>query len=425
VVTLAQLRDLKVETWTTAANEWNDKAVKLLGQAKNLRDLVRTPLNGGWTGVGGEQAKAQVQHLMEMLEIDSLECKAVALVLHGCAHAFQIEQSSLHTALATASKGEFRVDDDGTVHLPTNPMVRHDPDYNQWAREQQQRIQKLIDDAVEMATKTDTTAHDELDKLSTRTNVTKIDDAENGDLGDASKTEISLIAGTVPTGNKDQIADWWNSLTDDDRKTLEGAVPWQLEGLDGIPADVKNQLHGSDGYDRTGVAGWARDHWNDNSDDPFRDNCTNFASNALAGGGLPQHADFWAGNFSGDSWSKGSQTGWGFFDEHDYSHSASWAQAQTSYNFWTEPGHGSEVDPSDVRPGDIIYFEQTETGYDIAPGTVHHAAVVTSVVDGTIYYTQHSGNQIDASLDGRDGVNALNGGQNKVHVVRPDPDWAN
>jgi hypothetical protein len=180
------------------------------------------------------------------------------------------------------------------------------------------------------------------------------------------------------------------------------------------------ELKGTDEYDRTGVAKWAMDHWNDNSDDPFDNNCTNFASNALEGGGLRQHADFWLGNLSDESWSKGAQTGWGWFDEDGYSHSASWAQAPTSYEFWTK--HGREVRVADARPGDIVYWEQEEGGYDIPPGTVHHAAVVTSVVDGDVRYTQHSGNQLNASLDGRGPVNALGGGRQKIHIVRPDPD---
>ena len=145
--------------------------------------------------------------------------------------------------------------------------------------------------------------------------------------------------------------------------------------------------------------------------------------NALEGGGLQQHNDIWTGTLSEDSWSKGPQTGWGWFDEHNYTHSASWAQAQTSYDFWTDPDRGTEVDIADAQPGDIVYWEQEDDGHDIPPGTVHHAAVVTSVVDGDIRYTQHSGNQINASLDGRAPVNEFDGGRQKVHVVRPHPDW--
>jgi hypothetical protein len=422
VVTLAQLRDLNAGQWQAAAVEWGAKADHLIGQAKVVRDKVLHPLKDAWTGSGGEQAQRDLRHLMELLEVDTIEYRAISLVLHGCAHAFQIEQSSLRTALATAAKGEFTVTDDGVVHLPTNPMVRHDPDYHQWARGQQGRLQKLVDDALAQATKTDHAVYDEFVKLAGRTDQTSVDDALATDLGGASRLEVQLIADTVPSGTKDQIADWWASLTDDDRKTLIGAVPWALEPLDGIPPEVKAGLHGDGDFDRAGVAGWARNHWDQNTDDPFGDNCTNFVSNSLEGAGLPDHLGL-GGMQDPGTWGKDEQYGGGWLDAYDWSHSRSWAQAQDSYDFWTQPGHGTEVAPGDVRPGDIIYFEQTEPGYAIPVGTVHHAAVVTSVVDGQIFYTQHSSNQLDASLDGRNPVNALNGGFNHAHVVRPDPNW--
>jgi hypothetical protein len=45
------------------------------------------------------------------------------------------------------------------------------------------------------------------------------------------------------------------------------------------------------------------------------------------------------------------------------------------------------------------------------------------VVDGGVRYTQHSGNQLNASLYGRAPVNELGGGRQKIHIVRPDPNW--
>jgi hypothetical protein len=422
LVTFAQLRDMDVAGWAASASEWNINSGKLLSAARDLKNLVKAPLTGGaWTGPAGEQAAAHVKDLIERIAVASVECEAVSLVVHGLAHAFQIAQSSLRFGITTAQQEDFRVDGDGNVQLPPSPMVRHDPDYGAWCATERRRLQTLVDGALAAATEADHKGHDALDHLRQRTGVTKLSDAEDGDLGDASRLEVDLIAGVVPHGNRDEVAAWWASLSDDDRRTLKLAVPWAIEHLDGIPDDVKRDLKGTDKYDRTGVAKWAIDHWNDNSDDPFDNNCTNFASNALQGGGVKEHNDFWMGTLSDNSWYKGGQTGWGFLDEHDYSHSASWGQAQASYEFWTK--HGHEVSLADARPGDIIYWEQDEGGYDIKPGTVHHAAVVTSVVDGDLRYTQHSGNQLNASLDGRGPVNELGGGRQKLHIVRPDPDW--
>jgi len=46
---------------------------------------------------------------------------------------------------------------------------------------------------------------------------------------------------------------------------------------------------------------------------------------------------------------------------------------------------------------------------------------VTAVVDGDIRYTQHTNNQIDASMDGRGPILDFGGDQQKIHIIRPTP----
>jgi hypothetical protein len=416
---MAQLRDMDVAAWTASANEWHTASEQLIAAARDVHDQVLRELPDAWTGQASTQAQSVVQDLVNRLEVDSMECQAVAFLVHGLAHTFQIAQSSLRTALAAAAQGGFRVTDSGTVELPNSPMARHDPDYAEWCRTQRGRLATLIDNAIDVASRADRAAHEELDTLSRHTDLTDPDRVKDGDLSDTSRIEVDLIAGTVPHGDRTVVAAWWASLSDTDRQTLLQVAPWALENLDGIPEDVRNGIRGTN-YDGARVARWAIDHWQDNSDDPFDDNCTNFASNALEGGGVKQYDAFW-GTLDDDSWDKGHQWGIGPLDEKDYSHSPSWAQAPASYQFWSE--HGTEVTMADARPGDIIYWEQADDGHDIPAGTVHHAAIVTSVVDGDIRYTQHSGNQLAASYDGRAPVNEITGGQQRVHIIRPNPSW--
>jgi hypothetical protein len=164
------------------------------------------------------------QQLQQQLGVDSTECGAVALVTHGAAHAFQIAQDSLRFALAAAKQEDFPLNEDGRVHLPASPMVRHDPDYYEWCRTEQKRLQGLVDGAVQAAIKVDSAAHEELDKLSTRTNVTSLDDALNGDFGDASKLEVDLIADAVPGGGKDQAGQPFQQLVEQGRADRLGLV---------------------------------------------------------------------------------------------------------------------------------------------------------------------------------------------------------
>jgi len=417
MVTVVQLRDCEPGLWTAAGDEFVGRSELALASSKDLWESVVHPL-GEWAGSAGEAARQKLQSFAERLEVDSLEFRAIGYVNRGLGHAFRISRNTLLGALDSAAADGFRVSDDGVVSLPQDPMIHRDPELHRLFRDRQQQLTAMIDAAITGATNADLRSHDLLIRLSTRTDLSTVSEAKDVDLGEASATEVALIAGVVPH-NRSTVVAWWAGLPVADQQMLLQAVPWELEDLSGLPPEIHNDLHGPGDYDHTGVADWARHHWIDNSDDPFEDNCTNFASNALEAGGVEQRDLDFLG-YNGD-WQKGSQSGWRLLDEVDYSHSPTWAQAQDSYEFWAQ--HGTELDVADARPGDLIYWEQADTGHDIAPGTVHHAAVVTSTLDGDVRYTQHSTNQLDASLEGRSGVNEIDGGRQKIHVVRPSPDW--
>ncbi|GLW27488.1 amidase domain-containing protein [Actinoplanes regularis] len=421
MVSMAQLRDLDVAAWQTGADEWRARYTNLLSTVTYLHeDLDPRVSAGAWTGPAGDAAIAHLRGVINGLEIDALECQAVSLVLSGLTHAFRISQHSLRSALGAARLDDFPVTGDGLVQLPDTSMARHDPEFAESARVQRDRLQKLVQQAVDAATLADRKAYEMLDHLSQQTFQTDAGAALNEDVGMASKLEVDLIAATVPDGGPDEVAAWWAGLPPEDQQTLRMAVPWALENLPGIPADVRSALHG-EGYDRAEAVKWALDHWNDNSVDLFQESCTEFMSNALEAGGMQRHIDFWGGVFSENSWGHGKQfpSPLDGLNKIDYSHAASWANAQDSYNFWT--AHGTQVAESEAQPGDIAYWETPAASG--GPGTVHHTAVVTAVVDGDIRYTQHNINQVNASLDARAPIAELGGSQDVIHFVRPKPDW--
>jgi hypothetical protein len=283
----------------------------------------------------------------------------------------------------------------------------------------------LISTAVAGASKAEETATKLLSRYAGNANLTNVKYAEDIDLGDASRAEVDMLGDMVPSGSSDDVAAWWKSLSPDDQQTLVLGVPGRLERLPGIPDSIQTDLHGGNPkIDRADVAQWATDHWNDNRDNILDDhdtNCTNFVSDSLEGAGVHEKLNRILFSHGHDAWGHGPRSGWNWLDEHDYSHSGSWVRAPDSYDFWKR--HGHEVSLADARPGDIIYWEQNAPGHDIKPGTVHHAAVVTSVVDGDIRYTQHSEDQLNASLDGREPEFEFKEGGKKVHVIRPDPTW--
>jgi hypothetical protein len=283
---------------------------------------------------------------------------------------------------------------------------------------------RLIQEALTSATAIDNEAHAELDRLAAAVNTTDLTTALNTVQQQASDTQLQMLDDALPIGaDPATVAAWWNALTPAQQHQYELATPVELDDLDGIPADVKKSMEGTDGYNRVEMVRWAQQNVNNTSIDIFDNNCANFVSNSLEHAGMDEHLDFWKGTQSSDSWGHGAQTGWGWLDEHDYSHSDSWAQADAQRNFFLS--HGStQVPQAQAQPGDIIYFEQDGPGGPTDPGKVHHAAVVTSVTpDGTIHYTQHSDPRSNANLDGRLPANDVHEGNQKVVIVRPKQTW--
>lgn len=145
------------------------------------------------------------------------------------------------------------------------------------------------------------------------------------------------------------------------------------------------------------IAEIAQQRANDTSDDPYRDNCTNFVSDVLAAAGLPQttgpgHSGFQP--LSGDNtprywWHDPSSSVLPWMAGHE--RSQSWSFAPDLFRYLTQTVHAQEIPVSQARPGDVIFWQKPD-------GTFHHAAVITGVADGDLLYTQHSGARDDWSL---------------------------
>ncbi|HEY2725083.1 MAG TPA: amidase domain-containing protein [Pseudonocardiaceae bacterium] len=166
-------------------------------------------------------------------------------------------------------------------------------------------------------------------------------------------------------------------MTAQQQQSLRLAVPTVLAGLNGIPHDVQNALRGDGKYDRMKLVQWALDHSDDRSIDAFPNNCTNFVSTALRASGVREKNNGW-GTFGEDNWTEGLQTGWKDLDAIDHSHSATWTRADKLHDFLLR--NGSQAVPLEqVKPGDVIFFEQNSPNPEIPHGDIHHAAIVTAV----------------------------------------------
>lgn len=243
-------------------------------------------------------------------------------------------------------------------------------------------------------------------------------------LVEASHLEFDILRADIPIGKDPHLVrTWWDGLTPQQQKDLMRADPVTLADLKGLPPEVGRELRGPDGkIDRVEMVRYALDHWDKKDDLKFDNNCANFTSSALEAGGMQKKFDFWMGPRGDNTWGRESGLGWGWVDQRAY-HSRSWAQAKGLHEFLVRNG-GEEVTRSDARPGDIIFYEQVAPDPDEPQGEIYHAAVVTSVTpDGDIKLTQHTSSFQNVSLDSRVHVATRNHGEQRVHIVRPHPDW--
>ncbi|MFE5625470.1 amidase domain-containing protein [Streptomyces virginiae] len=314
-----------------------------------------------------------------------------------------------------------------TGAVPTGPNVPQNV-RDAYTKEQGHisAVNALIDEALREASQADTKASAELDKLARTINVSDTSQAHNEILVEASHVEFEMLRADIPVGKDPELVRaWWSGLTRQQQKDLMRADPVTLADLDGLPPDVGRELRGTDGkIDRVEMVRYALDHWDrkDDLDYGAAGNCTNFVSSSLEAGGMKKKISPWTGLMGDDAWGRQSGTGWDWLDQNAY-HSESWARAEGLQNFLLRHG-GNEVSRTDARPGDIVFYEQVAPGTETAPGETHHAAVVTSVTpDGDIKLTQHTSSFQNVSLDSREHIANRNGGEQRVRIVRPEPDW--
>jgi hypothetical protein len=276
---------------------------------------------------------------------------------------------------------------------------------------------------VEQVTTADRLAAAEFAKLADQTGLIDPDKALNDLQTHASHVQMQMLAADIPVHeDPTTVREWWNGLSAKQRKDMMLAEPVAIANLDGVPTDVRRELRGNGKYDRVKLVQYALDNWDKDDPTDFGNNCTNFVSNALHHAGMKEKTSFWEGTTGEDTWMIGNRSGVDSVDKH-LAYSDTWAAAENNQNFMLKHG-GTEVPRSDVKPGDIIYYEQAGPNDSTEKGNTHHAAIVTAVMpDGEIKYTQHSDSYQNVSLEGRLPATEKREGQQNLRIVRPNPDW--
>ncbi|MGC0313525.1 amidase domain-containing protein [Kitasatospora acidiphila] len=417
---IATLKAARSGDVDAAAGGWMSLSKECWQAVNDIHDNGVDPLKANWKDRVGAAAGQKLEEQARALEAGADIMRGVAMVLDGLGAEINRAQLLLNSALSMANDYGLTVDEtSGTVHAASGGA---DSSLDSVVQE----VNAMVQEALREATQADQQAAAELQKLGNATCETDPDKALNDLQNEASQVEINEYKGGIPDGQDPRlVADWWKALPDDQRQQLMLSNPVELANLPGIPDDVKLQLRGGPGakYDRVKTVQWALDHWNDHSVDRFDDNCTDFASEALLQGGLKPKWDSWWGWRGDDTWGRSDDPGSDWLSQRtDYS--KSWAGAQNMHDFMMRHG-GQEVPPDQVKPGDLVYYEEdsSQDSQD-GKGVIHHTAVVTAVTpDGDIRYTQHSGDQRDVSIGGRMDAFQEGRGHQKLHFVRVNPDW--
>ncbi|MFH8411198.1 amidase domain-containing protein [Streptomyces sp. NPDC018019] len=405
------------EKWHKAAEEWVTLAKHALRAAQDIRDNGTKPLADNWTDEVGQKAAKDLEKLADQLESAYDILLGGKMLCEAVADSMETALSSAREINELAQRHNLRIGPDG---LPEGaPMPGEDPD-KLHARE---RIVALRDHVLHQVGEADNTAAAKFAMLTDKVNVADPDEALKVQ-NKASQAEMEILGAEIPrdAGPMTQRM-WWNGLSDKQRHELMLADPVALSKLEGLPESVKQEMRGTDGkFDRVKMVEYALQNWDQDDPIDFGNNCTNFVSQALDHAGMQKKLDFWSGARGDDTWGHESGIGNDWWDKTMY-YSKSWGGAENQQNFMLDHG-GEEVPRDQVRPGDIIYYEQAGDNDQIEKGNTHHAAIVTGVMpDGEIKYTQHSDPYRNVSLDGRLPNTEKAEGKQKVRIVRPHPDW--
>ncbi|GAA2259700.1 MULTISPECIES: amidase domain-containing protein [Kitasatospora] len=402
-----------------AADGWMELSKESWQAVNDIHANGVDPLKDDWKDRVGEAAGRKLEEQAQILEAGADLTRSVAMILDGLSAEITRAKLTMQAGLDLAQNHGLAVDMATAQVRDSAGSVSPD------AAAAAQEVNALLREALREAEQADHQAAAELRKLGAATTLKSPDAALNEQYA-VSRLELAMYSGGIPDGKDPRlVADWWNALPDSQKKQLMLSDPVTLANLPGIPEDVKQNVRGGPGakYDRVKAVQWAMEHWNDNSGDfEGEENCTNFVSEALHQSGMKFKG--W-NTMDGDGWFRGGgSSGLGsWVDGVIPGHTHAWGGAQNQHDFMLKHG-GQEISPDQVRPGDIVYYEEDAEGTDVPKGQIFHTAIVTAVTPrGDIRYTAHNGSKLNASVEGRLPSFEESRGHLKVHYVRVNPDW--
>ncbi len=248
MVTFQDLRDAHIGGLRDAADGWLRLARKVSQFEERARAEVTRPIAGsGWEGDAAGAALAELHRAEQEIALAALLVENVRLTLQRAAEEFQAAQDELRGVLDDAAALRLRVLDDGSVELPPlEEYERHDPWFIQQRLQAQAReVAERIEAAVRRATEADARYAAALAEFAAT------DPAAPYAWADAAADSrlAACLAGVdesaIPSPGTDpkRVAEWWQSLTEDQRRLYTQLFPQRVGALDGLPATDRDQAN--------------------------------------------------------------------------------------------------------------------------------------------------------------------------------------
>ncbi|MFD8785527.1 alpha/beta hydrolase [Kitasatospora sp. NPDC059599] len=237
-----------------AAKEWRGLSDGAQCAGNRHRSQVNGPLRQAkWEGEDARNAFHTLGRTEQILEIVRVESAAVALTLDTVADRIHQAQTDLNNALHRAEEWGLTVGADGTVNLPplgkgeqNDPEARSDPARKALATlrgDVQDRIDKALAAAKE-ASDRGSLALGRLDAdVLTRPRAFGSAAETAADVKDVAK-DLGLVGPYIPDNTDPRkAADWWTSLTPEQRSSYLALYPDRIGRLDGLPAAARDEAN--------------------------------------------------------------------------------------------------------------------------------------------------------------------------------------
>ncbi|GLF97560.1 alpha/beta hydrolase [Streptomyces yaizuensis] len=270
---LATLKALKPTEYENAADGYRALADTARASQDRVENVVAFRMRDALEGAAADAAQGALRELAANFRYTQSQCGAISTALNGFAHEMAVARRSLEAALADAGSRGFTVGPDGTVAYPAGAdkvdgkvpdggsaggydtpqaqgLARQAADLNPNPHAAAaQAIADRIAGALAQATAAD-------EKWAPHLRFLKADDdltvsardwadtaTDTTGVRDAAGAYLDTIEDPPKGGSPAENAQWWKSLTEEQRGDLLAVRPASVGALDGLPATVRDEAN--------------------------------------------------------------------------------------------------------------------------------------------------------------------------------------